>query len=168
MLALALAGCTAADPAPACPAPRTEPSAETAVALEQRLAALAEADGPTLVTITAAEANAYLQHRLLADGEHTARILFAQDGLCLAAELALAGRMVPATLHADLAADDGVLTVTLEAVSIGQRRLPAFLRRSLQSMLNELLAELGGSASVSSVALHDGSLTLTLERTALR
>ena len=35
-------------------------------------------------------------------------------------------------------------------------------------MLNELLAELGGSASVSSVALHDGSLTLALERTALR
>lgn len=159
---LVLAGCARAEPITRCPARQIDPSPADAIALEERIAAIGRSGGATDVTISETEATAYLQHRLLADTDHTARLTFDQAGACLEADLAVQNRRVPAVLYASLSLQDGSLFARLETVSIGGRHLPALLRRSLESVLNELLAELGSSASVESMALRDGSLTLSI------
>ena len=162
LVGLGLTGCAPAEPVAACPARQAVLSPADAAALEERITALARADGPSALVITEAEANAYIAHRVLRTSDHEARITFGSDGVCLAAELAVRQRHVPLIAWANLSTSEGTLSADLVAVRLGRWRLPTLLRRSLESMLNELLAEQGGSASIESVSIDDGILELVV------
>jgi len=162
LMGLFLSGCAPAEPVPACPARQTALSPADAANLEERITALSRADGPSALVVTEAEVNAYIEHRVLRTSDHEARITFGSDGVCLAAELAVRQRHVPLIAWANLSTSEGTLSADLVAVRLGRWRLPTLLRRSLESMLNELLAEQGGSASIESVSIDDGILELVV------
>ncbi len=162
LVGLGLTGCAPVEPVAACSARQAVLSPADAAALEERIAGLIHADGSGALVITEAEANAYIEHRLLPTSDHEARITFSSDGICLAAELAVRQRHVPLNAWANLSTSQGTLSAELVAVSLGRWRLPTLLRRSLESMLNELLAEQVGSASIESVSIDDGILELAV------
>lgn len=120
------------------------------------------------VTITEDEANAYLRYRLLLDASVEPRITLGQEAICVQTELRCLGRQVSIIAELTPEAVDGRLQVRLTSLAANGRRMPTLLRRSLESTLNELSAELSGPAVIRSAALRDGSLTLLIELPALR
>ncbi len=163
VVASSLLGCAQSPTPAACPPLEHKPAPAAAEALEERISALAAAEGTVSITITEDEATAYLQHRLLSDNTIKPRITLRNETICVETNLPCLGRQLPVVAELTPYVADGHLAVKLTTLSLQGRRIPGWLRHSAESTLNELLVELGGTAIVRSAALQDHSLTLVIQ-----
>jgi hypothetical protein len=163
VLVIFLLGCAPRSAPTACPPLEIESAPATAEALEQRISAVAGAGGLLSFTIAEDDATAYLRHRLLMDDAIESRITLRSQNICAQLSLPCLGQQLPVVAELAPHVADDHLVVDLVSLSLLGRSVPAWLRRSAESTLNELLVELSGDALVQSASIEDHALTLVIQ-----
>lgn len=153
------------------------PSEEAVQQLEERLNSIEIGDdGSFSITITEEEMTSLVVHNLneqmLAETPIVdPQVHFRNDRIECYAEVQFGGFLtLPGLIAFSMTAQDGGIEVAVEEIALGPLPIPSSLLQSLTDLLNETLSDLtmveGMEATVESVEIGDGELTILGQVTA--